>query len=310
MRRRESVAAGVRRIAREQVDAAFVEIREPVPEPEVTVHQLRKRCKKIRAVLRLVRTACPDTYRRENAWYRDTARGLAGTREAQVMVATFDRVVAGDRDLLRRHAAVRAALVAERDAGGFDAETVRQRLVVLEVPLGLARARVRDWTLDARGFDAIAGGLALTYRRGRQALEAVRRQPTPERLHEWRKRVGYHWYHLRLLADTWPVVTRAYRRELHRLSELLGDDHDRVLLRTALLGRPERFGTGAALVPLLDRMDAQRAALRADAHLLGGRVYAERPARLVARHRRWWSVWRGHGDRRDARAAAHGRRRA
>ena len=38
------------------------------------------------------------------------------------------------------------------------------------------------------------------------------RDPSPEHLHDWRKRVKDLWYHLRLLRDAWTDAMKAHRR--------------------------------------------------------------------------------------------------
>ena len=77
-----SVERGVRRIAVEQIDKAISEIQEP----DVTeaVHNVRKRCKKLRALIRIVRYAFDD-YKAENASFRDAARSLAVLRDAEIV---------------------------------------------------------------------------------------------------------------------------------------------------------------------------------------------------------------------------------
>ena len=68
-----SVQAGVRRIACEQIDKAIAEIENTELPLDETIFQIRKRCKKIRGLLRLVRPSF-DGYARENAIFRDAAR--------------------------------------------------------------------------------------------------------------------------------------------------------------------------------------------------------------------------------------------
>ena len=67
-----------------------------------------------------------------------------------------------------------------------------------------ARGRTGDWHLDASGFDALAGGLAKTVDRARKAMAIARDDGSTEAIHDWRKRVKYHWYHARLLEPVWP----------------------------------------------------------------------------------------------------------
>src|SRR5215475_2007881 len=58
------------------------------------IHSIRKRCKKLRGLLRLVRPSLGDTYERENAYFRDVARALSPLRDVHVTLAAFDAVLA------------------------------------------------------------------------------------------------------------------------------------------------------------------------------------------------------------------------
>src|ERR1700733_10637342 len=71
-------------------------------------------------------------------------------------------------------------------------------------------------------------------RRGRQAFTRARGTREMEDLHAWRKRVKDLWYHERLLASTCGPTVRGHAKDLDRLSELLGDDHDLAVLRQEL----------------------------------------------------------------------------
>ena len=58
--------------------------------PDVAVHEARKDVKKLRALLRLVRsTTSGRVRRRENEALRDVGRSLSGVRDADVMLATL-----------------------------------------------------------------------------------------------------------------------------------------------------------------------------------------------------------------------------
>lgn len=51
----ESIEKGIKRIAHEQLDSAIDELTDDKLDPHDVVHQVRKRCKKLRGLLRLVR---------------------------------------------------------------------------------------------------------------------------------------------------------------------------------------------------------------------------------------------------------------
>jgi hypothetical protein len=81
-------------------------------------------------------------------------------------------------------------------------------------------------------------------------------------------------------------------RELHDLTDRLGDDHDLADLRRALTGS-RGLGKGAVDVKrLIDHIAKRRAELQADARPIGARIYAEKPRLFSARVESYWDAWR------------------
>ena len=115
-----------------------------------------------------------------------------------------------------------------------------------------------------------------TYRRGRAAFKAARRDTTSEHLHAWRKRVKDLWYQQQLLKDSWPGVMKAQAKEAKKLSKLLGDDHDLTVLAEHVED-PE----------VHELVAKRRAELLQEARALGRRIYAERPKAFARRCRRY-----------------------
>ncbi|MFO7549934.1 MAG: CHAD domain-containing protein, partial [Haliea sp.] len=87
-KRGESAGDGIRRMAREQMDRALEDIADSDIDRHDTLHQMRKRCKKIRALLRLARgdldNSC-QVYQRENECFREAARSLSSFRDAEAL---------------------------------------------------------------------------------------------------------------------------------------------------------------------------------------------------------------------------------
>lgn len=88
---------------------------------------------------------------------------------------------------------------------------------------------------------------------------------------------------------------KARRDELHRLSDLLGDDHDLAALWARLHQDPDRFGDPQPLGEFMALLDRARARLQFDAWGLGARLFAEPADGLVARVGRYWDIWSDDG---------------
>lgn len=281
--------AELRRIARTQTDRAIVEL--DLDAPDLAVHQIRKRSKKLRALLRLVRPVAPELYRTENPRIRDLARDLAGPREVAASVGALELVAEAPDDGLPADA-VTAVLEGLAGTEG-DGADVGVALEGARIELTALRSRIEtDWTLpeDIHGADAFVPGFRRSYARGRDAFEVALDEPSTEALHEWRKRVKDHWYHCRLLRDLWRPVLGARVAELDDLTDLLGDDHDLAALRTSLHADPDRFGGEVVVATTTALLDRRRATFQRRATALGRRVYADRPKAIARRVTRWYDA--------------------
>ncbi|MGD2055997.1 MAG: CHAD domain-containing protein [Gammaproteobacteria bacterium] len=285
----ESLADGVPRIVSEQVDRAVAELTGGDTDLPEAVHQVRKRCKKIRGMLRLIRGSFAASYRQENAWFRDLARRLSGARDTQAMLECLDKLRDAFQEELEvdAFATVRQALV-ERQAAVQEDGALPDRVADTAAELQDARLRVLGWHLDDTGFAAIESGLSRTYRRARKAMRAGYENPTAENFHEWRKRVKYHWYHLRLLRELWPAPLKGLAAEAKQLADLLGDDHDLAVLRETLLRDRDASGDAAEIDALVGLAKRRQDQLRAEAQTLGCRLFAERPRKFCRRVDSYW----------------------
>ena len=281
----EPVPEGVRRIARGRIDHALDELTGKSDSgPEESVHEARKDMKKLRALLRLVRGELGEkAYRRENDGFRDTARELAGLRDADVMIATLGALEKRYPEEFPAGAAggLRQVLEAHRLRTTAGARGPASEAAV-EMLKG-ARGRVPGWPLERDGFEAFEDGLGRTYRRGRRAWRAAAKEPSSENLHEWRKRVKDLWYHCSLLQESWKPVMKALADEAHELSDRLGDDHDLAVL----LAWANEHADGSELEAAVRK---RRQELQAEAFAYGARLYVDKPGVFTERVERWWEA--------------------
>jgi len=287
----DPVPNGVRQCAREQLADAVERLERASEDSVKAVHEARKDLKKTRALLRLVRPALGrSAYRLENDALRDIGLALSGARDADVRVATAQKLAeqAAGRLPADVFDALREALVAQAAAANGEGGDAGRFAPVIE-RLHAAELRIEAWPLDAADWDTVVAGITRAYVRGREAFAVARAAPEPELLHAWRKRAKDLWYHQRLLGPAWPDLLEAQAEAAHGLSELLGDDHDLAVL-------DERLADDAP--PLAPVVDAQRAELRAliahrsgelcaEAFRLGRRIYAEPPKAFTRRLARY-----------------------
>ncbi|MFQ5486316.1 MAG: CHAD domain-containing protein, partial [Desulfobacterales bacterium] len=105
----EPLADGIRRIALGRIDKALSQLTNPGFNRDLAVHEARKTCKRLRAVLRLIRDEVRTSYyRQENVRFRDASRLLAPARDSAVMVETLDALVTRfeDTETIKTNAAI------------------------------------------------------------------------------------------------------------------------------------------------------------------------------------------------------------
>ena len=136
------------------------------------------------------------------------------------LAARRDRIAAGQMDL---HASVSAAIASCED--GIDA------LAALSLPKGRKKA-----------IRVLAKGAAKNYGRARDALSRARETGDPADWHDLRKRIKYHWMHMKLLRPAWPGVMKARAEVADLAGEALGDDHDLAVLEELIGAEPDEIG--------------------------------------------------------------------
>lgn len=148
----ETPPFGLRRVMVEQIDQALWHL-EHASDWGVAVHEVRKSCKRVRGVLRMVREGIgEEIYRRENAAFRDAARPLSPLRDTTVMVETIADLVGyfghrlgeGVLDPIEHHLEERRRFAM---GTGSDNEGFRTRT---RTALEEARIRVAAWPVAAR----------------------------------------------------------------------------------------------------------------------------------------------------------------
>ena len=288
IRHHEPLDVAVHRVVFEQLDGALEKLRTDTGEVDKNIHEVRKHMKRLRAVLRMIRWELgEETFRKENACFRDAARELASARAAAAMLGSFDTLAkeaAGERT-----EALRKELTSSRGRAVESALEVRCATAI--AMLEASRRRSEKWQFRRADWDVVSTGFRRTYGRAVRGLRKARAKPTTRHFHDWRKWTKHHFYQVQLFEPTWPSVLSVRRRELKDLSELLGDEHDLADLRGALLSGSLDLSLDPALPPLLSRLDRRRETLRAEALRAGRRLFAEAPRAIDRRFAAYFKVW-------------------
>jgi len=277
----ETAGDGFLRIAREQIGKAIAAAEQGDGAPAKRVHEVRRRAKRLRALLRLVRSDFSH-YAEENAFIRDAARGLSAARDTKVAQDTLGELMQWAGETPPERGGVEAAEDEEATLARF-----AQRMHEMQ-------ARTEAWKTGRIDIDTLVAGLARTYRAGRHAMRAVAEHPTDIGFHEWRKDAKYYWNQLGLLQPCAEDVLPSVHKATGELADLLGQHHDLAVLGDLVEREPAQFGR-------LDGDHVRATARRRQQQLegqiaaLGRQVYAEAPKALQARFEAYLKGWMRRG---------------
>jgi CHAD domain-containing protein len=278
---REPLPDGLKRVFREQIESALEMCRHPAKERGVTVHEVRKHLKKLRAAMRLaVSEVGKDRHAREDRCVRKIGRLVSDLRDSQVRLQTLIQLrdkKAKDRKNYLPHIEELLSLERESFSAAF-AGWQKQAIPQLE----RVEARLLKWPLDGLTWKQICSAVCKIYKRGQRGLAKTINHPDPENFHAWRKRVKDLWYQLRILQPLNRAVLTEMAHDADVLGELLGSEHDLTFLwaRLEKESGDETLRDELAQLEKLVRKRGKR--LRTNALELGRRFYAE-PAKAFAK---------------------------
>jgi CHAD domain-containing protein len=282
LRLREPLPDGLKRVFREQIESALELCRHPAKQRGVTVHEVRKHLKKLRAAMRLAITEVGKArHAREDCCVRKIGRLVSDLRDAQVRLQTLiqlrDETAKGPED--NPFPRIEELLSLERESfsaafAGWQKQAIPQ--------LERVKARLLKWPLQCLTWKQICGAVEKIYKRGQRGLAKTIKDPDPENFHAWRKRVKDLWYQLRILQPLNRMVLPEMAHDAEVLGELLGREHDLGFLWARLEKEcgDETLADELAQLEKLIRKRGKR--LRTNALELGRRFYAE-PAKAFAK---------------------------
>ncbi len=269
----EKPAAGIRRIVREQLERALHDATAlHGPGETEAVHRLRKRIKKIRAVLRLIKEELgAEIYDEEKNRLRSAARGFSALRDAQVQLQVLEKIRAAVGGEAASFAGVAACFQQQLDAAKEGRKPERAEAIALLESLS---DRLPGWPLEALNMKTLSCAFARSYRQGRRDLHHVLDHRSAENFHSWRKRSKEVWYHALLLRALQPEVLGEIAAMADTLGARLGDLHDLFFLQDQLPGCAAPEEEKAILQGLIC---TRAEALKEIALDLGARFFAEKP---------------------------------
>jgi CHAD domain-containing protein len=279
---REPLPDGLKRVFREQIESALELCRHPAKQRGITVHEVRKHLKKLRAAMPLaIPEVGRDRHTHEDRCVRRIGRLVSDLRDAQVRLQTLIQL--RDETAKKPHDSpfprIEELLSLERESfsaafAGWQKQAIPQ--------LERVETRLLKWPLEGLTWKQVYGAVGKIYKRGQRRLAKTINDPDPENFHAWRKRVKDIWYQFRILQPLNRMVLTEMAHDAEVLGELLGREHDLAFLWARLEKEcgDETLRDELAQLEKLIRKRGKR--LRTNALELGRRFYAE-PAKAFAK---------------------------
>ena len=260
-----------------------------------SVHEARRAIKRTRALLKLADPWPKDSH--TDCTLRDASRALAVLRDADIVVLTAEDIRSDSRSsgphvvplhLLESLEEVRRRRFAE--AGSADGPLRVADELLRAVAVEIREPQAPQPTADHE--PTTSGGMALLRLGLGASYESVRARsdpaagegPVDERSHKLRKRVKDLRYQLEFLDTGHPKLGRLVR-DLHHLTDLLGDRNDLVTL--------SRYTASAGVLCEAERaaltahVEEGKQVLRSEAVALSARLFEEQPDSFVLRIEAW-----------------------
>ena len=270
-------------------------------DPGSSVHEARRAIKRARALLRLA-DPWPANSRIE-CTLRDASRALAALRDADVLVMTAEDVRDGSG--ADEPNVVPAPLLEslEEEKGrhftesGSPAGSLRTADELLRsVTVGIGELKAPEPTAGhepkaSSGTGLLRFGLGASYASVRARSDPTAGEgPVDERSHKLRKRVKDLRYQLEFLDTGHPKLGRLVR-DLHHLTDLLGDANDLAMLCAYTSSADASVEIECAALTV--HVEGLKQALRSEAATLSARLFEEEPDSFLGRIEAWVTPTQG-----------------
>ena len=282
----------IRRIALERIVSARKSLRKVNDGVDERIHGIRRDLKKLRALLRLVRKPLGKSrFKEEDRTFRDAGRLLAPFRDAAARVALVEALRGKETETI----SASALESAHDEVRSLYRKTVRKvdiRKAAKEADTLLKEAekRAMEWPLNGDGFGLFRDGLADMYGHARAGLARCLIHPTAANFHDWRKCCKYLRYQIELLHPASPEEMQAAEDTLHKLTDLLSNDHDLAVLGETLESLADGTLDDAELWAIHQTFQSEHQRFMKGCWTKGRRFFAGDAADFVKRIEGYWKT--------------------
>jgi len=302
LRSNESVADGLRRLARKELKAARNALRHTPPGDE-NIHEVRKSLKKVRAIAQLIDADDGHGLGGSPKALRRASRTISALRDADAMLEMLTKLRKRNPRLISEHSFARMhRWLSSRKQSALDAAEQDDAWSDVDRRLKNARREAKSWRPSHSRFGSLAAGIRSAHKRGRKAVVRAKKSGRASDFHEWRKEMKELWYTLRLVEDCAAGI-RKNVRQLHDAETWLGDDHNLAVLCLELSKDASVCGAPAELDGVRRAVDRYQKSLRGQAVAATHRIYAQKSGAYVRGVKQAWKKRRRAAPATSRRAA-------
>ncbi len=255
-----------------------------------SIHEIRKTMKRVRALLKLFRTAIgEETYQYENFLFRDISRSISDLRINSVNIKTLNTIIKSNklkenerhfRDLVHELQIKHQELIKEM----VFKQKVQRSISIL---LKSNKQKINKIPEFACEFEMLASGLRRMHKRCLVNLHRAMSQPSAENVHNFRKPVKYLWNQMILLRPVWSSTIGQSIRHLDTLGERLGNEHDLAELERLIF---TNYYDDYGAEPIVHYIRKERNHIRKIVWPLAMKVFAEKPGAFANRITAYWNA--------------------
>lgn len=285
--KRESTHQSIKRIFTGLIKENISLLNNHSEEVDKSIHDCRKNFKKLRAVLRLVRSdLSPHFYKTHNIHFRNLSRKIAGLRDSFVIIEALENLLKSNNQKVDEFENLinflREEYFQTKNRILFQ-ENQPQSVIT---SLNLSLDEFENLPKIEEGFAALGNGIKTIYSKGKYFLELTYSNPTSEVFHEWRKNVKYLWHLLQIIQPVNYQVIKRMTINFKKLSDFIGDEHDLHELQLLLINRNV---TNESLFRMINKKQFE---LRSDAWKLGEKLYEKDADEFTARLESYYKKWK------------------
>jgi len=250
--------------------------------PETGVHEARKSCKEMRALLRLIRPQIGKTeYSRRQEHYKTISGKLSGSRDAIVRVNTWRGIIKENAALQeQRYDAIDRFLSEQQKLNPLEAKG-REFFMELALEVEAQSTAPQEWDLP-KSLSKFMPNLKHLYQKARDAEKKANSSGDIEAFHQFRKRSKDLFYCLRALRPMFSKSLKSKVDGLEVMTELQGSANDQAVLLEYLTDHRHEIGLKAEQWDLAEAcIVAKLQELQKQTHKLAKKLLSDSPASFI-----------------------------